>query len=253
MGRQDRMAEEDETEAMKVPVSAGPCSLLAWPLGNLTSLITGVPNLPANTQFRPPPAKPFGDLLDHLRTCLGSIRSYLVAYVIVFYIHGDDYPAFGAATTLSWSWMWPLLVRNILSAWAVCGFWDWLMYLSPLAARFKPFKINPKLPTWSQVRHDAFWTTIGMVCATLLEVSYCRGVANGKIRAASSLEAQLASWTRSGPAPVQAHPQAAPQELQHDRLLWHQLPPDREHHLLVRWLPRRALRSPPCNLRRPYG
>ena len=70
------MAEEDETEAMKVPVSAGPCSLLAWPLGNLTSLITGkdgrpvfrwfffvksfyyllpslgVPNLPANTQFR---------------------------------------------------------------------------------------------------------------------------------------------------------------------------------------------------------
>ena len=80
---------------------------------------------------RPPPAKPFGDLLDHLRTCLGSIRSFLVgwtqfcwnlpfklmnklpflAYVIVFYIHGDDYPAFGAATTLSWSWMWPLLVR----------------------------------------------------------------------------------------------------------------------------------------------
>ena len=37
------MAEEDETreEAVKVPVSAGPCSLLAWPLGNLTSLITG--------------------------------------------------------------------------------------------------------------------------------------------------------------------------------------------------------------------
>ena len=41
--REDRMAEEDETreEAVKVPVSAGPCSLLAWPLGNLTSLITG--------------------------------------------------------------------------------------------------------------------------------------------------------------------------------------------------------------------
>ena len=37
------MAEEDETreEAVKVPVSAGPCSLFAWPLGNLTSLITG--------------------------------------------------------------------------------------------------------------------------------------------------------------------------------------------------------------------
>ena len=37
------MAEEDETreEAVKVPVSAGPCSLLAWPLGNLAALITG--------------------------------------------------------------------------------------------------------------------------------------------------------------------------------------------------------------------
>merc|ERR1711953_1415765 len=102
---EESMIEEGETreEAVKVPVSAGPCSLLAWPLGNLASLITGVPNLPANTQFRPPPAKPFGDLLDHLRTCLGSIRSFLFAYVIVFYIHGDDYPAFGAATTLSWS------------------------------------------------------------------------------------------------------------------------------------------------------
>merc|ERR1711962_1641904 len=141
------MAEEDETreEAVKVPVSAGPCSLLAWPLGNLTALITGVPNLPAYTQFRPPPAKPFGDLLDHLRTCLGSIRSFLVAYVIVFYIHGDDYPAFGAATTLSWSWMWPLLVRNILSAWAVCGFWDWLMYLSPLAARCQVVKLRERI------------------------------------------------------------------------------------------------------------
>ena len=37
------MIEEGETreKAVKVPVSAGPCSLLAWPLGNLASLITG--------------------------------------------------------------------------------------------------------------------------------------------------------------------------------------------------------------------
>ena len=58
---------------------------------------------------------------------------------------------------------------------------------NPQLPRFKPFKIYPKLPTWSQVRHDAFWTTIGMVCATVLEVAYCWGVANGKIQAASSL------------------------------------------------------------------
>ena len=43
------------------------------------------------------------------------IKLPFLAYVIVFYIHGDDYPAFGAATTLSWSWMWPLLVRYSFS------------------------------------------------------------------------------------------------------------------------------------------
>ena len=47
------MAEEDETrdEAVKVPVSAGPCSLLAWPLGNLTSLITGKDGRPVFRWF----------------------------------------------------------------------------------------------------------------------------------------------------------------------------------------------------------
>merc|ERR1712210_93792 len=111
-----------EKEDKGSPVSAGPCSLLAWPLGNLASLLTGVPLLPEGTQFRPPPAKPFGGPLDHVRTCLGSIRSFLLAYLAVFYIHGgangEGYPAFGAA-------------------WAICGFWDWLMYLSPLAPRFQ--------------------------------------------------------------------------------------------------------------------
>ena len=53
--------------------------------------------------------------------------------------------------------------------------------------RFKPFKIYPKLPTLVQVRHDAFWTSIGMVCATLLEAAYCWGVANNKISAAATL------------------------------------------------------------------
>ena len=41
-----------EGGARGAPVSAGPCSLLAWPLGNLASLLTGVPHLPDGTQFR---------------------------------------------------------------------------------------------------------------------------------------------------------------------------------------------------------
>merc|ERR1712037_740835 len=295
-----------EKENKGAPVSAGPCSLLTWPLGNLASLLTGVPHLPEGTHFRPPPAKPFGGPLDHIRTCLGSIRSFLLAYLAVFYIHGgsngEGYPAFGAATTLSWSWVWPLLLRNMVAAWAICGFWDWLMYLSPLAHRFKPFKIYPKLPTLLQVHHDAFWTSMGMVCATILEAAYCWGVANNKIPATTTLaeapfthlvwilfmthlrephdyfrhrllhpwrvnwlpgpdpvSEHLLQFTLSKPSsilgsiPVQAHPQAPPQELQHDGLLRHQLPPHREHHLPIRRLPRRALRGPPSHLRRPHG
>merc|ERR1712172_278856 len=77
---EQRMAEDEdkglakdtggEEEARGAPVSAGPCSLLAWPLGNLASLLTGVPHLPDGTNFRPPPAKPFGEPLDHVRTVL---------------------------------------------------------------------------------------------------------------------------------------------------------------------------------------
>merc|ERR1711971_226347 len=66
----DTGGEEEARGAPGAPVSAGPCSLLAWPLGNLASLLTGVPHLPDGTHFRPPPAKPFGEPLDHVRTCL---------------------------------------------------------------------------------------------------------------------------------------------------------------------------------------
>ena len=41
-----------ESEARRPPVSGGPFSLLAWPLGNLASILTGVPHLPEDTQFR---------------------------------------------------------------------------------------------------------------------------------------------------------------------------------------------------------
>ena len=55
---EDRMGEgvdtdiTGESETRRPPVSGGPFSLLAWPLGNLASLLTGVPILPEDTQFR---------------------------------------------------------------------------------------------------------------------------------------------------------------------------------------------------------
>ena len=63
-------------------------SLLTWPWGNLVTLL-GLPDYPPGTHFSPPPAIPFGRPADHLRTCLGAVRSFLLAYIIMFHIHGE--------------------------------------------------------------------------------------------------------------------------------------------------------------------
>ena len=166
----------EKEEAPKAPVN----SLLAWPLVNLTTIL-GLDQYPEGTHFVPPPAIPFGTPLDHLRTVLGSVRSFLLAYFTMFYIHGGSdgwgYPAFGAASVLSVSWMWPIFVRNLLFAWLICGFWDYTLYFSPLAPIFKPFKISQKYPVLKQFQHDALWTTVGTLCFSLLEIAYCHGAA----------------------------------------------------------------------------
>ena len=35
-----------------LPVAPGPCSLLLWPLGNLATLLAGVPDTPPKAAFR---------------------------------------------------------------------------------------------------------------------------------------------------------------------------------------------------------
>lgn len=91
----------------------------------------------------------------------------MIGYLCVYYIHaGEDgfgYPAFGAAKAISYEWMWPLLVRNIIGTWLIAGGWDWFLHFSPLADSMKPFKINATPPLISQLKHDAFWTTIASV------------------------------------------------------------------------------------------
>ena len=59
-----------------------------------------------------------------------------MALVCIFAV--GDYPAFGRAATLSADWMVPILVRNVLSAWLICGLWDWFLYFSPLKQKASP-------------------------------------------------------------------------------------------------------------------
>ena len=110
-------------------------------------------------------------------------RSFAMAYLCVYIIHGGEdgygYPAFGAAKTLEFEWMWPLLVRNLAATWLIAGGWDWFLYFSPMAAKMKPFKLNTTYPSMSQFMHDSFMTTTASVCGTFIEVILCHLYATG--------------------------------------------------------------------------
>lgn len=79
---------------------------------------------------------------------------------------------------LSWSWMIPIVLRNIFSTWIICGFWDWILYFSPLKEALKPFKMNPKYPTTDQIFHDAFWTTSATITGSAVEILCCYAYCN---------------------------------------------------------------------------
>lgn len=66
--------------------------------------------------------------------CVAGLRNFCLAYVVIFVLHDDanPYPAFGAARVFDLSWVMPIVVRNTLATLAICGFWDWFLYFSPL-------------------------------------------------------------------------------------------------------------------------
>jgi hypothetical protein len=80
-----------------------------------------------------------------------SAQICIIGYFIVYVIHGGGdgygYPAFGTANTFELQWMAPILARNLIGTWLICGFWDWILYFSPLAKRFEPYKIVKEYPT----------------------------------------------------------------------------------------------------------
>ena len=49
--------------------------------------------------------------------------------------------------TLHLSWIVPILIRNVLACWAICGFWDWFLYLSPWQKKLAKFKVTQTVPT----------------------------------------------------------------------------------------------------------
>jgi sterol desaturase/sphingolipid hydroxylase (fatty acid hydroxylase superfamily) len=124
------------------------------------------------------PVSPSLDFIGHLAVISGAIRAYLLSYMAIYWLAPltqpqGIYPAFSGAEEFHWSWIMPLLVRNIMATWLICGCWDWFLHFSPLKNRLAPFKMNPESPPSSQWAHDVFWTTVSSVMATVLEVVYC--------------------------------------------------------------------------------
>lgn len=159
-----------------------------WPLGHVTKAL----RLSVTSQaLEPLQATPDLDFIGHLTSVVASLRSFLLAYLA---ITATDYPAFGAASQWSFQWMWPILLRNLLATWVICGFWDWFLYLSPMKEVLRPFKMNPKYPPVAQLRHDAVATSVASCCGTAVEIFLCRAWATGQLAMQPTLQ-EAPLWT----------------------------------------------------------
>ena len=69
----------------------------------------------------------------------------------------------------------------MLATWAVCGFWDWLLYFSPARHRLAAYKITPAYPPTSQYLHDAAYTSLASLLASCLEGGLCYLWASGSL------------------------------------------------------------------------
>jgi len=106
---------------------------------------------PQDTTLKCEPCVGFSDWKTHLALVQSSLRSFSLAYLSIYIIHGGEdgyqYAAYGKAATWDFAWMWPILLRNIIGTYLICALWDWFMYFSPLAPHFKPFKIVEEYPS----------------------------------------------------------------------------------------------------------
>lgn len=144
---------------------------LTWPFGYVASAVLR----PEDEKPTKNTAHPTLDLVGNITSVVASLRATIMAYLAIYSLYDErnPYPAFGPAMTLDSCWIWPILVRNILSTWIIAGSWDYFLYFSPLKAKLAKYKMNPNYPSAAQFRHDALHCTIASVCGTAIEVLLC--------------------------------------------------------------------------------
>lgn len=156
-----------------------------WPLGSVAALALAADRA-AGVPFEKP--APFATLREHVMMQVGCVPRLLLAAAV--YAHMGDWRAY--ATTLSASWIVPIVIRDV----ALClfvGLVDSFLLLSdfsPFKARMASRKFNPAYPallerkqTSSLVR-EAFWCCVSACIAALLEAGVAHAYATGRFAAA---------------------------------------------------------------------
>ncbi len=97
---------------------------------------------------------------------------------VAFFIYQFMWPE-SRARTFEWDWMMFVLLRNLAIMVIWYGGWHHFLYV----ARTQPIenKFNKKFPGESQHRRDAFWTTVGFVIGSAVEIGFCHLWATSKL------------------------------------------------------------------------
>jgi len=81
------MPEEGEKEKTKIPAAPLHANL-TWPLSQFATLM-GLGE-PTDTVLDPPPCVPISDLAGHLGAMSSAVRSFTLAYLSIYIIHGGE-------------------------------------------------------------------------------------------------------------------------------------------------------------------
>ena len=136
------------TELPKPPAFAG----LGFPWLQLLYLGFGITEH-KDTVCKPEPAVPYHkNIMGHTGACSSALRSFYMSYLIVYWLHGGEdgygYPAYGRAAEYNLEWIVPIVIRNLVALYVICGVWDYILFYSRLAPYFAPYKMFPEYPTF---------------------------------------------------------------------------------------------------------
>ena len=99
-----------------------------WPLGHYSQMIAeAIFPFDANApDAKSAKGKPVADTLaDHIALQTGTFPKFVIALIVYNYYVGDFMLY---AKTLSWSWVLPIIMRDVLITLLVAGLWDFTLY-----------------------------------------------------------------------------------------------------------------------------